>query len=171
MRQEGNIVSIKIEENKWRDYVKKRKRKVLDHQMTKFLGGKRATDLFLFLSYVVLLRISIFLLVFNLLLKKLRCQILYRYVNKMSVKLKVKWIPHGRDCLKCHTFNCLRWKHNLLKQGKTWQCSSTCAKLRLPSRHCPKVKLQQKSCSPRFLLLRSLVRKSIPQEKGVSLCK
>jgi hypothetical protein len=74
MRQEGNIVSIKIEENKWRDYVKKRKRKVLDHQMTKFLGGKRATDLFLFLSYVVLLRISIFLLVFNLLLKKLRCQ-------------------------------------------------------------------------------------------------
>lgn len=38
--------------------------------LSKFLGGKGFTDLFLFLSHVELLRINVFLLVFNLFLPR-----------------------------------------------------------------------------------------------------
>lgn len=64
-------------------------------------------NLFSFLSHVELLRINVFLLVFNLFLprslgiRKFGLKVsLYRCVNRVSVKVEIKQVPHGRRYLK-----------------------------------------------------------------------
>lgn len=84
----------------------------------KFLGGKGFRDLFLFLSHVELLRINNFLPVFNLFLPRsldsrkfgLKLSSFYKCENRLSVKVGIKWVSHGRSYLKCHSFSGFWWR-------------------------------------------------------------
>ena len=123
----------------------------------KFLGGKGFRDLFLFLSHVELLRINNFLPVFNLFLPRsldsrkfgLKLSSFYKCENRLSVKVGIKWVPHGRSYLKCQSFS--GSPHPQITQ-KTTQSSCPCAKIGFRSSHCSEMSMWRKLCSFRLPL-------------------
>lgn len=84
----------------------------------KFMEGKGFRDLFLFLSHVELLRINDFLPVFNLFLPRsldsrkfeLKLSSFYKCENRLSVKVEIKWVSHGRSYLKCQSLAGFWWR-------------------------------------------------------------